>query len=124
MELTYSKRLELLTEIKYTIQEQEIQFNNASPFYLVADQLQKFIELLPTKGCSVEFDKHIAKECKKYLNEAIAESKKDIPKSHEKEPFKTEYLDHTMRQLKDTPINCLSYIKVAYEVFCPAEMTK
>ena len=124
MELTYSKRLELLNEINKTIQEQEIKFKNDLPFYLVAEELQKFIDLLPTKGCSVEFDEQIEKECRKYLKEMIAESKKDIPRKHEKEPLKTKYLEYTMRQLKATPTNCLSYIKTAHKNFCPSEIAE
>lgn len=124
MELNYSKRLELLNEIKETIQEQEIQFENDSPFYLVADELQKFINLLPSKGCSAEFDERIEKECREYLKEMIAESKKEIPEKFCEEPSKKEYLGHTLRQLKAVPNDCLGYIKTAYEVFCPAEMTK
>ena len=124
MELNYSTRLELLTKIKETIQEQEIQFENATPFYLVADELQKFIDLLPTNGCSIEFDAQIEKECRQYLREIIVESKEQVPEKFDKDSEKKEYLEHTMRQLKAAPINCLGYIKVAYNNFCPSEVTK
>ena len=124
MELTYLKRLELLSQINKTIQLQEIQFKNDEPFYLVAAELQKFIDLLPNNGCSREFDEKIETDCRAYINEMIIESKKNIPENISKESEKTIYLEHTMTQLKVTPINCLMYIKSAYVRFCPLEMIR
>ena len=124
MELTYSQRLKLLNEINETIQVQEIKFYNAEPFYHVATELQKFLELLPNNGCCKEFDKHIENKCTKYIKEMIEESKKDLLKDYSRDPEKTMYLKHTMEQLKQTPPNCLRDIKTAYEKFCPREIIK
>jgi|GEM_PF-3052630 len=124
MELTYLQRLKLLNEINESIQVQEIQFKNAEPFYHVAAELQKFLELLPIKGCCKEFDEHVEKKCTDYIKEMIEESKKDLPKDHSREPEKTIYLKHTMKQLKQSPVNCLGYIKTGYEKFCLAKMVK
>ena len=122
MELTYLQRLKLLNEINNIIQVQEIQFKNAEPFYHVAAELQNFLELLPDNGCLNDFDKCIERDCRKYLKEMIEESKKEVPEKLSKDPKKTIYLEHTMKQLKETSFKCLRNFKNAYEIFCPTEM--
>lgn len=104
------------------IQNCQVDYSNALPYYKVTVELENIYKLLNFKGCNQAFDNYIKKECLDYITESIKMSNKKIPEHLAKiEKERAWYMEFTLKELKHTYYQCGRYVEYAYHYYCPNE---
>ena len=104
------------------IQNCEVDYSSATPYYKATIELENVYNLLKFKSCNQAFDDYIKEQCLDYITKSIKMSNETIPEHLAKiEKERIWFMEYTLKELKHVSSQCTLYLKYAYDCYCPNE---